>query len=105
MWGISKGTFELAGERTTKHLQQELQGFEFEARLGEEGKFKMRARAKPFPNNVLEDDQFLKHVASQIKEKNWPRIEPHAKEGSVTAFANGLSVDWEAPRRTTSLVA
>ena len=49
----------------------ELQGFEFEAVLGDEGKCKLRPRPKPYPNSVLEeDDQFLEHVASQIKEKN-----------------------------------
>ena len=95
VWEVSRSTLGLAGERTTRYLQEELQGFEFEAMLGDDGKCKSRPRPKPYPNNVLEDDQFLKHVASQIKEKNWPRMQAHPKETVVTAFANGMSVDWE----------
>ena len=97
VWEVSRNTLGLAGETTTKYLQEELQGFEFEAILGEDGKLKLRPRPKAYPNNVLEDDQFLKHVASQIKEKSWPRMQTHAKNATVTAFANGMSVDWEAP--------
>ena len=63
VWEVSRNTLGLAGERTTKYLQEELQGFEFEAVLGNDGKYKLRPRPKPYPNNVLEDDQFLKHVA------------------------------------------
>ena len=95
VWEVSRHTPGLAGERTTRYLQEELQGFAFEAMLGDDGKWKLRPRPKPYPNNVLEDDMFLKHVASQIKEKNWPRMQAHPKEGVVTAFANGTSVDWE----------
>ena len=94
-WEVSRNALGLAGEKTTKYLQEELQGFEFEAALGDDGKFKPRPRPKPYPSNVLEDDQFLKHVASQIKEKTWPPMQTHPKESVVTAFANGLSVDWE----------
>ena len=95
VWEVSRNALGLAGEKTTKYLQEELQGFEFEAALGDDGKFKPRPRPKPYPSNVLEDDQFLKHVASQIKEKTWPPMQTHPKESVVTAFANGLSVDWE----------
>ena len=95
VWEVSRNACGLAGEKTTRYLQEELKGFELEATLGDDGKCKLRPRPKPFPNNVLEDDQFLKHVASQIKEKTWPPLQAHPKEGAVTAFANGLSVDWE----------
>lgn len=105
VWEVSKGTLGLAGEKTTQYLQEELRGFEFDQVVGDNGKFKLIPRKKPFPNNVLEDDQFLKHVASQIKEKSWPRMQTHPKEGSVTAFANGMSVDWDEPDPFSAYVA
>ena len=77
VWEVSRHTPGLAGERTIRYQQEELQGFEFEAVLGEDGKWKLRPRP----------------VASQIKEKNWPRMQAHPKEGVVTAFANDTSVD------------
>ena len=46
VWEVSKSTLGLAGETTTKYLQEELQGFEFEAVLGEDGKMKLRPRPK-----------------------------------------------------------
>lgn len=96
VWEVTKMALGLAGEKTTHYLQEELRGFDFEATLGDDGKQKLRPRPKSFPNNILEDDQFLKHVASQIKEKSWPRMQAHPKEEVVTAFANRLSVDWSA---------
>ena len=70
-------------------------GHGFEAELGDDGKWKLRPRPKPYPSNLLEDDMLLKHVASHIKEKDWPQMESHPKSACVTAFANGVSVDWE----------
>lgn len=97
IWEVSKEAHGLAGEQTTRYLTEELQGYTLDDVLGEDGKFKLQTRKKPFPDNNLEEDRFLKHVASQIKEKRWPRMEAHPKSISVTAFGNGLSVDWEEP--------
>jgi hypothetical protein len=98
IWEISKGAHGLEGEQTTRFLQEELQGFEFEDNeLGDDGKLKLTSKLKPFPNNTLEEDRFLRSVASQIKAKRWPHMVPHPKAKHITAFANGLSVDWEEP--------
>ena len=99
IWEITREPHCLGGETTSRFLQEELQGhyFDDDGDVGYDGKIKITSKIKPFSNNLLEEDRFLNHVASQIKKKEWPHMVAHEKAKRITAFANGLSVDWEEP--------
>ena len=98
IWEISRDADALAGSETTRILRTELRGCAVEDNeLGSDGKLKFKLRYKRFPNALLEEDRFLKCVASQITKQRWPRMVAHEKARHITAFANGLSVDWEEP--------